>query len=284
MNIFIKQNVSSIIFLGIFAIMFLTIAWRKKFFRMPEPIQNLKMSTGMVLMGFVFYFFLPVFIALLLALCLQIFIEKDQQYNFILVTSFGISFLCLFTYLVSLGKKKLCTIWYKDTPPPRNILKDIKQGLLAWLISLPVISFFGTLTAFIVYLIFDYEGGEQTVVTLLREYQGITWKAIFMTFSVMVLVPISEEILFRGLLQNWFLKHVRSSWAIILTSLIFVSLHLNGKQGLANIAVFVSLFVISLFLGFIYEKRRSLWSPIVLHVTFNTVSISILFLLSGAKQ
>ena len=284
MDIQVKHNISSLIFFGIFAITFLAIARHKKFFCMPAPIQNLKISGGLVLTGFVFYFLLPALIASFVALCLKIFIGDEQWYNFILIVSFGLSFLCLSTYILSLGKRKLRIIWYKDIPPPRNIFKDMKQGLITWLISFPVIAFFGTLTLFILYLVFNYKGGEQTVITILRECQDTTWKSLFMIFAVMVLVPISEEFLFRGLLQNWFLKYVKSFWAIILTSLIFVFLHLNVKQGLGNIYFFVTLFITSFFMGFIYEKRRSLWSPIAFHIIFNTVSITVLLITSGISH
>src|SRR3989304_2390656 len=59
---------------------------------------------------------------------------------------------------------------------------------------------------------------------------------------------------------------------IFLAGLCFALFHLAPSQGLGNISLIVSLFAFSCYLGFIYEKRGSLFASIGLHMTFNAVS------------
>ncbi len=119
---------------------------------------------------------------------------------------------------------------------------------------------------------------EQNLVHRLRE--AITNKTLFFmtTGSIVTLVPLTEELLFRGLLQNWiqgFFKCGR--WSVIPTSLLFAFMHLNQSQGVSNIPLGAAIFILSCFLGLVYEQQRSLWAPIGLHAAFNGLNISMIY-------
>ena len=84
--------------------------------------------------------------------------------------------------------------------------------------------------------------------------------------------PLLEEFLFRGLFQTWIKKHLGVKAAILIASLCFALFHVSVAHGVGNLSLVPSLFVFSCFLGFIYERQKSLFASIVLHTTFNLVS------------
>ena len=119
--------------------------------------------------------------------------------------------------------------------------------------------------------------------TLLREMSGTStaghvWLVVILA---VVVAPLTEEILFRGLLQGWLAELCRSRWIGIVGSAgIFALFHLaareNGSVGevsLARVETIPALFVLGIVLGYAYEKSGSLYRPIVVHLAFNGLSL-----------
>lgn len=95
----------------------------------------------------------------------------------------------------------------------------------------------------------------------------------FLIFSTLIIVPIFEELLFRGLMQSVLTAYFTKPWpAIAITSVVFASMH-PGTH-------FAGIFVLSAGLGYAYEKSGSLLRPILIHLIFNSISI-VAALLSG---
>lgn len=80
--------------------------------------------------------------------------------------------------------------------------------------------------------------------------------------------PLLEEVLFRGIILNSFIKKYSSSIALIFSSLVFAIAHLNFIQG-------INAFFLALILGYIYLKTKSLYLCITLHF-FNNILASIM--------
>lgn len=97
----------------------------------------------------------------------------------------------------------------------------------------------------------------------LIETVGIGETTWFSFLATVILAPISEEILFRGLTLR-FLKHagVRFAIANVIQALFFGILHMNLVQG-------IYAFVIGLVLGYVAGKLRTIFLPVLLHLTFN---------------
>ena len=94
------------------------------------------------------------------------------------------------------------------------------------------------------------------------------WRAMVIPTAV-VLAPLGEEVLFRGLLQSMFRRYLRRPWvAIVLTSILFSAMHF------ADIKSLPALFALSLALGYNYERTGRLYSPIMIHMLFNLVMIA----------
>lgn len=99
---------------------------------------------------------------------------------------------------------------------------------------------------------------------------ALPWK-IATVFSAVVLAPLAEEIFFRGLMQSMFRKYLSRPWvAIFATSAIFAALH--------PVNTIPALLVLSLGLGYVYERSGRLVGPILMHALFNGINMSLLFM------
>jgi membrane protease YdiL (CAAX protease family) len=104
---------------------------------------------------------------------------------------------------------------------------------------------------------------------------------LILTFiSLVVLPPLAEEIMVRGVLYSSLKKGLSLIPAALLTSLIFASAHLpeGGAAGPLYIAA-VDTFILSLVLIYLREKTGSLWASITLHAIKNGVAFVALFVI-----
>jgi len=143
---------------------------------------------------------------------------------------------------------------------------------------------------------FEY---NHPVLDILRQPQAFN-VVIVMAVSSTLVAPFVEEFFFRGLVQGWLEKLSRRGlfasppkglpsfqtepseddldqenadrkdlpkwWPTVLTSLAFAGMHLG--QGPAP----VSLFFLSLGIGYLYRQTGSIWPGIVIHMTLNGLS------------
>jgi membrane protease YdiL (CAAX protease family) len=104
---------------------------------------------------------------------------------------------------------------------------------------------------------------------------------LFLTFiSLVILPPIAEEIIFRGLTYSS-LKKIMPLWgAVVGTSLLFAAGHLaeGGSVGPLYIAG-IDTFILSLVLIFLREKTNGLWASMTLHALKNSIAFVALFAL-----
>lgn len=155
-------------------------------------------------------------------------------------------------------------------------LKQILFGASAWFVSYPIMLAAGQSVSILMLLFYAPSSTEQVAVRYLRQTMEYPPLFISTAFLIIALVPIVEEVLFRGFLQTWLLGFLKRKNAIIITSVIFSLFHFSTSQGQNNVELLVSLFTLSCFLGFVYERQQSLWASIGLHMMFN--GISVLFL------
>jgi uncharacterized protein len=156
-------------------------------------------------------------------------------------------------------------------------LQDFIIAFLTWLLSYPLVVAVGQVVAMVLLFAYQNVEPEQVAVKQIKTAATSNYLLTVLVFSVIFLVPVIEELLFRGFFQNW-LKKFMGRWnAVALTSVVFAIFHFAPAQGMGNIELIVSLFVLSCFLGFIYERQKSIWAPISLHAIFNSFSLLLIF-------
>jgi len=105
----------------------------------------------------------------------------------------------------------------------------------------------------------------------IAESESMTF-LIAMGIMVVLGAPLSEELLFRGLLFRFLLEKTPARIALVLSSVLFALLH-------ASIHSFLPLCFIGLLLAKVYHDTRDLRTPIFFHLYFNLFSFLNLLLL-----
>lgn len=88
---------------------------------------------------------------------------------------------------------------------------------------------------------------------------------IYSFVSVVILAPIFEELICRGIILDGFLKKYSPRKAILWSSLIFGLMHLNPWQ-------FMGAFVGGLYIGWIYYRTQSIISCMLIHSVNNMIA------------
>jgi membrane protease YdiL (CAAX protease family) len=93
--------------------------------------------------------------------------------------------------------------------------------------------------------------------------------------SFVLIYPVVEELLFRGVLQGEALRLTTRSgrtlrvgpvtWANVLVTLVFVAVHLPAQPSIWALAVTVP----SLVFGHLRERFASVWPAVLVHVVYN---------------
>lgn len=157
-------------------------------------------------------------------------------------------------------------------------LQDFYIATLSWILAYPLVVAIGQLIAIMMTLLYKNIDVEQMAVKQIKIAAESKSLLIALLFCVVFIVPFIEELLFRGYLQNWIKTKMETWKAVGLTSFIFACFHFAPSQGLGNIELIISLFVLSCFLGYLYERQKSLWAPVCLHAIFNSLSIMMIFI------
>ncbi len=232
----------------------------------------------MVLLVVSIYFLIATFFPFLIYnLLLFSFKEVSSPLLLMTIAQFG-SALSLVFFLIAFSliqsKKTNAAIWIGEQKPSWNFFrKNISMGVLTWLLCFPLALFFGSLSQFLCTLFWGILPQEQLAVKFLRLISTSKSFTLFTLFSILIVAPVIEEWVFRGYLQTYLKKKFKFPYALFLSSTIFTLCHLSLSQGLSNISLLVSLFVLALFLGFLYEKQGNLISSVTLHITFNSISV-----------
>jgi membrane protease YdiL (CAAX protease family) len=143
----------------------------------------------------------------------------------------------------------------------RALRVGIGWGVLAWLGAAVV--------TFAVVLLLERVG--------LDPDEGIAERAIgllepwLVVVAVVVLAPIAEEVFFRGIAFNAWLRERGRRFAYIGSAALFSVIH-------ASLVSLLPIFLLGLAFAWAYRRTRSLAAPIAMHATFNGISVAIALL------
>lgn len=87
-----------------------------------------------------------------------------------------------------------------------------------------------------------------------------------MFFLLVIVAPLSEELLFRGIILRGLLRRYRPVVAILLSSLLFALMHLNPWQT-------ISAFTLGLIFGWFFLRTGSVWPGVVGHAINNFIAL-----------
>ncbi|HSX32336.1 MAG TPA: type II CAAX endopeptidase family protein [Candidatus Saccharimonadales bacterium] len=154
-------------------------------------------------------------------------------------------------------------------------LGDVGRAIVACLV------YFGMLivAASLAKIVFGVDTGQEQDIGF---KQVVTSSEYIMAFvSLVILPPIVEEILFRGVIFGGLRKRVSFTKAMLVTSLLFALPHaLQGSGGSLLLIGAIDTFILSMALCYLREKTGNLWSSIVLHMIKNGVAYIALFVLA----
>ncbi len=90
--------------------------------------------------------------------------------------------------------------------------------------------------------------------------------------AIVIIVPIAEEIFYRGLLYQSLGNYLSLPAAAAVSTAVWALLH-------GSLLLVPPLFALGIFLVVLYESTRSIWVPIAAHMGFNLTSFVLLWLL-----
>jgi membrane protease YdiL (CAAX protease family) len=142
----------------------------------------------------------------------------------------------------------------------------VALGALVGILSVPVALSLNKLMAWLMSLI-QMEAVEQPTIKVLKLTVGPIQRICF-GITAIVIAPVVEESLFRGILYPIIKQRTSPMIAVSITSLLFAAIH-------GNIMTFVPLTFFAVILTLLYEKTDTLLAPIVSHSIFNSANFVI---------
>lgn len=150
--------------------------------------------------------------------------------------------------------------WRRWSPFSREYMQQRRWDVFVWtaLMALGIVA--------PMQLIIDLSGLEMPVTAqqLFTQLLSNQWGFL----AVAVVVPLAEEMAFRGAILRTLLDHFGPSgrwWAILLSALLFGMAHGNTVQ-------FVNGTVVGLLLGWLYWRTRSIAPGVVFHLVNNAIA------------
>jgi len=186
------------------------------------------------------------------------------QINQLLISSFIQTFLFLFFIgFFILGK-------YKVSPKYLGLVKTkIGHWLKVGIINGVILFFAVMLLGIIINWFSPVEIKPQPIAEIIMS-ASTKWEMLIPFIVASVFAPISEELYFRGFLYPALRRKIGVRWGILVTSLIFGSLHFDFIR-------MIPLAFGGMWLNWLYEKSGSLYAPIVAHSVWNGIMTLLIF-------
>ncbi len=181
----------------------------------------------------------------------------------------GILLLCLGIYF-----KKRALFFGEISSHRLNALQALLHGFYGFMMAMPVIWIMSKAWQLFLKTFYsmgvDFTASPQALVEIIVESSD-RLPVILMGILAIFIAPITEEIVFRGLLYRYFKSRIQPGPALLLSSLLFACMHFN-------LLSFLPLFIFGLLLGRNYERTGSIKVPIVIHALFNANTYLVLLI------
>jgi len=151
---------------------------------------------------------------------------------------------------------------------PRTIVRDFVAALINLVSVLPLVLLGIWLAIYLGRLLVgpDFQMQTNEGLAVVTENPQPLLRVLMFVFLILI-APVFEEMLFRGILQSVMRGLTTRPWeAIVITSAVFALSHPHTHLP--------ALFALSCCMGYAYEKSGSLLRPIFIHALFNAASIT----------
>lgn len=265
------EHIELILIFGLVGFILNKIALHKHFYKLPETPFEPKVTFPLVALSFSIYLVNSFFLAPLL-------LKKFHSlFPSLMIAASWIQVLVMFfSLLMILGASQVLMKDFRSLLKKTNessFFQDILWAMTTWILAFPLVGVTEQFADLLVYAFFGIETYEQEAVAYLKMALKSPSQLTAALILILVTAPFMEELLFRGFLQNWIKRHLGVKAAILIASLCFALFHISASHGAGNFSLVLSLFVFACFLGFLYEKQRSLFASIALHSVFNLISV-----------
>ncbi len=116
---------------------------------------------------------------------------------------------------------------------------------------------------------------QQDVVKTADHASG--WQVPVLALTIVLLAPLTEELLFRGALLRSLLRKVSPTVAVLLSAVVFGLVHALGDPSVGTVIAMPAIILLGIVSGYQAAQTGNLSRSILLHVGFNALSVVFLF-------
>jgi membrane protease YdiL (CAAX protease family) len=142
-----------------------------------------------------------------------------------------------------------------------------RSGLVTFLIAVPLVFTASSAWEYALQKL-GLPDEKQDMVDILQNSHSALLKGSLVAVATL-LVPITEETIFRAGLFRYFRTRVPRWITIVLTSALFAALHVSWSDNMAGLPSLVPLFVLAVVFCLAYERTGRIGTTIVAHALFN---------------
>ncbi len=143
----------------------------------------------------------------------------------------------------------------------------VKSGIVTFLVALPLVFAASSAWEYLLQRLGLPDEKQDMVDILQNSHSGILRASLVAVATI--LVPVTEETLFRAGLFRYFRTRVNRRVTIVLTSGLFAALHVSWTDNMAGLPSLVPLFVLAVVFCVAYERTGRIGTTIVAHALFN---------------
>ncbi len=202
------------------------------------------------------FFVLPTVLQLGNALLIQPFTDTELNFLFFAL-NFLVTTVIFRKFLLNHGKRFLSN-------PFRSLLGSVYSFIAYWILNYIV----GT----VIFLVSPdfYNVNDSAIGTMADQNMAL------MSLGTILLVPVAEELLYRGLIFRGFYNR-KPLWGYLVSTLAFAALHVVGYIGLyspLHLALCLLQYIpAGICLGWAYAKTDCIFAPILMHIAINQIGI-----------
>ena len=149
---------------------------------------------------------------------------------------------------------------------------DLRRGLIAYLAMLPVVYICSVAYRLVLHLV-GMELEVQDVARIITD-DASPMIHVYLLFVGVILGPIAEELLFRGMLFPILARRIGTVESVLIVSVLFGAIHVHLPS-------FLPLCIVSMALCMAYVYSGSIAVPIAMHALFNGVNLLLYPMMRG---